>query len=68
MRSPTEEKLLSELSALKSRVFELERRAGMRTVLCAGYCDQPTTEPGGMCQPCRERDAQEARRLMRMAP
>lgn len=57
----------AEMEALKLRVEEIERRLGIQTAMCAGYCDQPTAEPGGMCQSCQEIDRYEASRLRRRA-
>jgi hypothetical protein len=51
--------------ALSDRVAEIERQLGIRTEMCAGYCYQPTTDAGGMCQACRERERNEDARLRR---
>lgn len=56
-----------KLRALEERVSELEQWLGIATQLCAGYCDQPTTDPGGMCSLCREKERQEDARLRREA-
>jgi len=51
-----------EIKVLSDRIAEIERRLGIKTEVCAGYCGQPTSEPDGMCQACRERDGRESRR------
>jgi hypothetical protein len=54
------------MRSLIDRVAEIERHLGIKTQECAGYCDQPTTDPNGMCESCREIDRYEAARLRRM--
>jgi len=54
--------------ALSNRIAEIERRLGIKTETCAGYCEQPTSDPGGMCQVCRERERQETSWLRRQYP
>lgn len=54
--------------ALSDRVTEIEKRLGIKTEMCCGYCEQPTSDPGGMCQACRERERQEDARLNRVVP
>ena len=53
----------TEIKALSDRIEQIERRLGIHTVTCAGYCEQPTSDPGGMCQSCRERERRELREL-----
>ena len=54
--------------ALSDRITEIEKKLGINTVQCAGYCEQPTSDPGGMCQTCRDRERQEDARLNRVVP
>ena len=51
--------------ALSDRIAALEKHIGLKTEMCAGYCNQPTANPGGMCVACQERDRHEIR--VRMA-
>lgn len=46
----------TKFKALCERVTEIEMRLNIQTRDCDGYCYQPTTDPGGMCQPCRKRE------------
>ena len=55
----------TKLKALSDRIAGIERQLGIKTVMCAGYCEQPTSDPGGMCQPCRERERKEDAKLRR---
>jgi hypothetical protein len=57
--------------AMSDRISEIERRLGIKTQMCAGYCEQPTSDPGEMCAACREQDVrerQEDARLNRQIP
>lgn len=56
-------RLLTKIKSLEKRVLDLECKVGIQTVLCAGYCDQPTSDPRGMCQPCREQEQRGFRKL-----
>ena len=53
----------TEIRALSDRVAAMERHVGMKTQLCAGYCDQPTANPSGMCIACQERERREMRKV-----
>ncbi len=54
------------LKSLLDRVLVIERSLGLATQMCVGYCDQPTTGPGGMCESCREIERHELARMRRM--
>lgn len=54
------------LKSLLDRVLVIERHLGIETQMCVGYCDQPTNDPGGMCESCREIERYEFARLRRM--
>ena len=54
-----------KLKSLSDRIAVIERHLGIKTQMCAGYCDQPTTDPGGMCESCREIERYEMSRLRR---
>jgi len=51
------------IQALSDRISAIEKHLGIKTVPCAGYCEQPTGEPSGMCTACQERERVELRRL-----
>jgi hypothetical protein len=42
--------------ALSNRMTAMERHMGLKTVICAGYCEQPTANPSGMCLACQARE------------
>ncbi len=55
----------TEIRSLSDRITAIEERLGIKTVPCAGYCNQPTAETGGMCQACQERERHEVAQLNR---
>jgi hypothetical protein len=54
----TQVQIDNELRALSDRITEIERQMGLKTTMCAGYCNQPTTDPFGMCLACQMREKQ----------
>jgi hypothetical protein len=48
----TQEQIDTEILALSNRMTALEQHIGLKTVICAGYCEQPTANPSGMCLAC----------------
>jgi hypothetical protein len=46
----------NEILALSNRMTAMEQHIGLKTTICAGYCEQPTANPSGMCLACRERE------------
>ena len=61
----TEQQRDTEIRALSERLTVIERSLGLKTTTCAGYCGQPTANPGGMCLACQERDRRETARMNR---
>ena len=49
----------NEILALSNRMTALENHIGLKTEICAGYCNQPTANPSGMCLACQERERRE---------
>jgi len=46
----------NEILALSNRMTALERHIGLKTEICAGYCEQPTANPSGICLACQARE------------
>jgi hypothetical protein len=42
--------------ALSDRIAWLEIHMGLKTTRCAGYCEQPTANPSGICLACQARE------------
>jgi hypothetical protein len=61
----SQEEIDVEIRALSDRISWLEIHMGLKTKICAGYCNQPTANPGGICLACQERERHEIR--VRMA-
>jgi hypothetical protein len=51
-----DERIDTEILALSNRMTALEQHIGLKTVICAGYCEQPTANPSGMCLACHARE------------
>jgi hypothetical protein len=52
----SQEQIDTEIRALSDRIAVVEKSLGLKTMICAGYCNQPTANPGGMCLACQERE------------
>ena len=46
----------NEILALSDRIAWLEIHMGLKTTRCAGYCEQPTANPSGICLACQARE------------
>ena len=51
-----QERIDTGIRALSDRISWLEIHMGLKTTICAGYCEQPTANPGGMCLACQVRE------------
>ena len=60
----TQQQIDTGILALSNRIAWLEIHMGLKTTRCAGYCEQPTANPGGMCLACQERERYEIRGRM----
>jgi len=52
----SQQQIDTEIRAVSDRIAALEQHIGLKTVICAGYCEQPTASPSGMCLACQERE------------
>ena len=52
----SQQQIDTEIRALSDRMAALEQHIGLKTTICAGYCNQPTANPSGMCLACQERE------------
>jgi hypothetical protein len=52
----SQQQIDTEIRALSDRIAALEQHMELKTTICAGYCGQPTANPGGICLACQERE------------